>query len=225
MKLPKNILLAFVAVAFVTIIFAQRGRYAITNSIGIQGGITQFDIITDNFETKSSSGYIGGLSAAVDLSPKWYNLSYNIQLSENNIDISASPIANGVNEFVEYKMLTAQISFLLHAKLIGNYLTFDIGPMLQYNGELELNDQSKSEYIIANYNTLTAEDITDVSKFNVNGAVGLSAGFSRFLLRAQYQYGFTNILGKLNDQDLNLNNSERFEGNQSLLAFMLIVSF
>ena len=105
-------------------------------------------------------------------------------------------------------------------------MTLDIGPMLQYNSELELKDDSKEGYIITNYDTLLTEDITRISQFNANGAVGLSAGFGSFLLRAQYVYGFTNILGKLNDQDLSSgNNNDKFKGNQSLLAFTVIITF
>lgn len=223
MKTQTKTLIIFLFTAAVSFCNAQ--RYTITNGIGLQGGITKFDVLTDNFETKSNTGFIGGLSASVDLPHRWYNVSYNIALSENNVDISGSPIGVTDEEFVEYKMLTAQISFLFHLKLINNNLTLDAGPMLQYNGGLELKDDAKENYIITNYDNLLAEDITDISNFNVNGAVGLTAGFNRFKLRAQYQYGFTNILGKLNDQDLNLNNSDRFEGNQSLLAFTLIVTF
>lgn len=226
MKKTRHILLVVICMAFVTIGYTQHKNYSINNGIGIQGGITQFDIITDNFETKKSTGYIGGLTASVDIPHRWYNVSYNIQLSENNIDINASPLGSLTNEYVEYKMFTAQISLLFHIKLLGNNLTLDAGPMLQYNSKLELKDDSKEGYIIANYDNLLTEDITDISNFNANGAVGLSAGMGSFQLRAQYVYGFTNILGKLNDQDLNIgSNDDKFKGNQSLMAFTAILTF
>ena len=47
--------------------------------------ITQFDIITDNFETKKGDGWIANMAATVDIPQKWYNLSYGMQLSENTI--------------------------------------------------------------------------------------------------------------------------------------------
>ena len=226
MKKLKYILLVVISMAFVTLTYAQHKRYAIKNGVGIQGGVTQFDIITDNFVTKKNTGFIGGLSASVDIPHKWYNVSYNILLSENNIDIAAFSLSNPTEEFVEYKLLTAQISFLFHAKLIGSNLTLDLGPMLQYNGDLELKDSSKEGYIISDYETLLTEDISKISNFNVNGAVGLSAGFGAFRLRAQYIYGFTNILGKLNDEDLNVgSNDNKFKGNQSMIAFTAIITF
>lgn len=226
MKKLKYILLVVISMAFVTLTYAQHKRYAIKNGVGIQGGVTQFDIITNNFVTKKNYGFIGGLSASVDIPHKWYNVSYNILLSENNIDIAAFSLANPMEEFVEYKLLTAQLSFLFHAKLIGSNLTLDLGPMLQYNGDLELKDSSKEGYIISDYDTLLTEDISKISNFNVNGAVGLSAGFGAFRLRAQYIYGFTNILGKLNDEDLNVgSNDNKFKGNQSMIAFTAIITF
>ncbi len=223
MKTTIRIVLVAICMMFVTLSYGQ--RYAVKNGIGIQGGITQFDILTDNFETKSNSGFLGGLSASVDLPHKWYELSYNMQLSENNIDILAETPASATQEYIEYKMFTAQVSFLFHVKLIKDNLTLDLGPMLQYNGELELKDEDKEDYIITNYENLKTQDIANISKFNVNGAIGVSAGINAFQFRAQYVYGFTNILGKLNDEDFNLNNADRFEGNQSLLVFSAILTF
>lgn len=223
MKNSRHFLLVVICIGFVTFGYSQ--NYKIQNGIGLQGGITQFDILTDNFETKSSSGFTGGMAASVDIPHRWYNVSYNIQLSENRIDINASPLGSILEEYVEYKMFTANVSFLFHIKLISNNLTLDVGPMLQYNSELELMDDSKEGFIIKGYNGLLTEDIRDISKFNANGAVGLSLGVRRLLLRAQYVYGFTNILGKLNDQDIEIGNNDKFKGNQSLLAFTAMITF
>lgn len=225
MKNEHRNLLVALCISFVTFSYAQGKTYKIQNGIGLQGGITHFDIITDNFQTKKNSGFIGGMSASVDIPHRWYNVSYNIQLAQNHIDISASSLVSLEEEYVEYKMFTADISYLFHIKLISNNLTIDVGPMLQYNSELELKDSSKEGYIIKGYNNLLTEDIRDISNFNVNGTVGLSLGVRRLLLRAQYIYGFTNILGKLNDQDLDIGNNDKFKGNQSLLALTAMITF
>lgn len=224
MKNTKSILLVVICILFVTISYAQRKNYKIKNGIGLQGGVTQFDIRTDNFETKANSGFIGGMSASVDLPHKWYNLSYNMQLSENYIDINASPGILLPNEFVEYKMFTANISFLLHIKLISNNFTLDVGPMLQYNSELELKDETKEGYIITGYNNLLTQDLRKISNFNANGTIGLTLGVRRFFIRAQYIYGFTNMLGKLNNEDLNIGANDKFKGNQSLMALTLNIT-
>ena len=225
MKKPNLLLLVVLSITFVTLSNAQHKRYAIKNGIGLQGGITQFDILTDNFTTNSNTGWIAGLSATVDIPHKWYTVSYNITLSENNVDIAAMSLTNPTAQFIEYKLLTAQLSFLFHTKLIGSNLTLDLGPMLQYNGDLELKDDSNEGLIIANYDTLFTEDISKISNFNVNGVVGLCAGFGSFKLKGHYVYGFTNMLSNLNNEDLNVGNNQEFKGNQSMLTFTAQLTF
>jgi len=88
MQIKQLILLVAITVSFVTNGWSQHGRtYNIVNGIGISGGITQFDILTDNFETKQGNGWLAGASATVDIPHKWYNMSYSIQLAENTIGI------------------------------------------------------------------------------------------------------------------------------------------
>lgn len=227
MRNKQLIILVVLCLGFVTLSFGQHKRYAIKNGIGIHGGLTQFDILTDNFETTKGDGWIGGLSATVDLPQKWYTVSYTIQLSQNSLGIMATPSRfSSIVEDVEYELFNAQVAFLFHAKIIEDYITFDFGPMLQYNSELELKDDSKADYFIVNYENLLASDISKISQFNVNGAVGATAGFKGFKLRAQYIYGFTNILNKLNSQDLTVGtNTQKFKGNQSMLTFTAMIVF
>ncbi|MEZ4856854.1 MAG: hypothetical protein R2812_10320 [Gelidibacter sp.] len=227
MTYKQFIVLVAICIGFVTTSLAQHGNYRIQNGFGIGAGLTQFDIITDNFQTAKGEGWIGGLSATVDLPHKWYTVSYNIQFSENTIGIYARPtVVSPLTEEVDYKMMTAQVSFLFHAKVIKNYVTIDVGPMLQYNGDLELKNNAKDNYIINNYDSVLAKDISKISHFNVDGAIGATAGFPGFKLRAQYIYGFTNILNKLNDQDLSVGtNTQKFKGNQSMLAFTAMILF
>ena len=70
-----------------------------------------------------------------------------------------------------------------------------------------------------------ASDITNISNFNINGAVGVTAGFKFIKLRAHYIYGFTNILGALNDSDFNQVLGRDFKGNQSMFAFTGMLTF
>tara|TARA_R110002012_G_scaffold283090_2_gene473195 strand:- start:146462 stop:147145 length:684 start_codon:yes stop_codon:yes gene_type:complete len=224
--LKSSFLLVAVCFGFMTMGFAQPKNYKIVNGIGIYGGITQYDLLTDNFTTKQGNGWMVGASATVDLPHKWYNMSYTIQLAENHIGIAARPVLLSNDQFIDYKIFTAQIALLMHVKLIGSFLTIDLGPMLQYNGELELDDMNQENYLIANYTNLLAKDIKEINRFNVDGAIGLSAGFSHFRLKAQYIYGFLNTLDKLNDNNLDqTGNPNKFKGNQSMLAFTAMISF
>jgi len=227
MKYNRLFLLVALSLCFVTKSFSQKGNFRISNGIGIIGGITQFDIDTDNFNTKSSNGFIGGLMATVDIPLRWYNVSFGMQLSENAIEISGRPDLISTQEaFVEYKMFAAQVAMLLHVKVIPNHFTIDFGPMLQYNGRLEFKDKNQEGYYINNYTNLSAQDITNISQFNFNGALGASLGIKNFKMKAQYVYGLTNILKKLEGQDIDtVGGDSRFKGNQTMLVLGAVLSF
>ncbi len=229
MKFKQPVLLVALLLCFVTKSFSQKGNYDIVNGVGIFGGITKTDITTNNFITKSSDGFIGGLSATVEIPHRWYNMSYGLHLSESTIQISARPtmLANSnPNDLIDYKLFAAQLALMGHIKLAGSYVTLDVGPMLQYNGRLELKDSNKEDYFINNYSNLTAKAISYISNFNLNGAVGITAGFKFIKLRAHYVYGFTNILKKLESQDLDTSGGDaRFKGNMSMLLFGGMISF
>ncbi|SEP83400.1 hypothetical protein SAMN05421824_0434 [Hyunsoonleella jejuensis] len=227
MKINKLILLVAFTLTFVTTNHAQKGRYPITNGFSIFGGITKFDIATDNFVTSQGDGFLGGMSATVDIPLRWYNVSFGMQLSESNIDILGRPaLVSTENEFINYKMFEAQVAMLLNVKVIENHFTIDVGPMLQYNGKLEIKNKEQEGYYINNYTNLMAEDIINISQFNLNGVVGASLGIRNFMLRAQYIYGFTNILSKLENQNLDTTGGDaRFKGNQNMLVLGAVVSF
>ena len=222
----KYILLVAFTIGFVTVSIAQHKRYAVRNGVGLQGGVTQFDILTDNFDTTKGSGWLAGLNATVDIPHKWYTVSYNMLLSQNNIEITGRT-TNDVagNEPLEYKLLAVKAGFNFHIKLIEDYVMLELGPLLQYNSKLELSDESQENYFVNGYDGVMAQDIEDISRFNVNGMLGLSAGIGRIKVRAQYIYGFTNTLNKLNDADFAKGLNTKFKGNQSLLAFTAMLTF
>ncbi len=227
MQKKQFIVLVVFCIAFVTISQAQHKKYTIKNGIGLLGGLTQYDIKTDNFSTKSASGFIGGLTATVDIPHKWFTVSYGLHLSQNTLEVEgrSSLLATDV-EMLEYDIMAAQLSFVLHVKLLSDNLTLDVGPQLQYNGKLELKSDSQEDFIINGYDSLLSQDISEVAPFNVNGLIGASAGIGNFKLRAMYSYGFTNILRTLNDEDLSTTPlSEDFKGNQSMMVFALQITF
>lgn len=222
MKNQLNLLVA-ITLLFVTNTFAQRPNYDIKNFIGLYGGITQFDITTDNFITEKQNGWIAGLTGIVNVEHKWYDVSYGIQFSENNLNISGRMTDNVPGEeSIKYKLSAAQLALLMHAKIYRQNLAVDFGPVIQANGFLELKDKSQEEYYINGYDGLKAIDLRDISKFNINAAIGATAGFKHFRVRAQYQYGLTNILNKLNDLNIE---GIKFKGNQSQIIFTAIALF
>lgn len=229
MKFKYPFLLVAISLCFVTKSFSQKGNYDIINGVGIFGGVTSIDLTTDNFITTTGNGFIGGLSSTVEISHKWYNMSFGLHLSESAIKISARPTmlgASNPDEFIDYKFFATQMALMMHVKLAGSYVTLDVGPMLQYNGKLELKDSNKENYFINNYSNLIASDITNISNFNVNGAVGITAGFKFVKLRAHYIHGFTNTLKKLNSENLDTSGGvSSFKGNTSMLVFGGMISF
>lgn len=227
MKNKEFILLVAICVGFITNNFAQHPNYRITNGIGIHGGISKFDIITDNFVTQKGNGFLGGLTATVDIPNRWYNMSFGMQLSENHFDILGRPSSTSTEQqFLEYKLFAAQIALLGHIKLVQKYVTIDLGPMVQYNGKLELIENGQEGFYINNYQNLLAKDITNISQFNVNAAIGASAGYGFFRLKVQYIYGLTNTLNKLNSQNIDKSgNNKNFKGNQSMLVLGAMIVF
>ena len=179
MKNKRNYLLVVLILCFVTLSSAQRrkakGTVNIVNGFSIGGGITSFDILTDNFSTIEKDGWIVNMSATVEIPHKWFNVSYGMQLSENNIGIASKPLGLTLSDTsVDYKVFTAQVVFLWHIKLLSEYVTLDVGPMLQYNSDLEIKDDTYENAILDGYTTVTADNIKDINNFNVNGAVGIT---------------------------------------------------
>lgn len=227
MKKTQLYLLVAFSMCFVTKSFTQKGEYDIVNGIGIFGGFTKVNLATDNFTTTEGDGFIGGFSATVEIPHRWYNMSYGLHLSESTISILGRPTAlSTTNEFVDYKIFAAQLALMAHIKLAGSYVTLDLGPMLQYNSRLEFKDNTQEGYYINNYANLLATDISNISQFNLNGAIGITAGFKFLKLRAHYIYGATNLLKKLESEDIDTSGGDsRFKGNMSMLLFGAMVSF
>lgn len=225
-KLQLYLLVAF-CLCFVTNSFSQDGKYDIVNGIGIFGGLTTVNLTTDNFVTTQGDGFMGGLSATAEINHRWYNMSYGLNFSESTISILGRPeSSNTASEYIDYKLFAAQLSLMMHVKLAGSYVTFDAGPMLQYNGRLEFENEVQEGLIINNYDNLSATDITGISQLNFNGAVGITAGFKFVKLRAHYIYGFTNTLKRLESEGLDTSGgSSRFKGNVSMLVFGAMISF
>lgn len=229
MKNKHLLLLVVITLCFVTLSNAQRqrskGTVDIKNGFAIGGGITHYDIITDDFQFINKNGWIFGMSATVGLPHKGYNVSYGMQLSENLLGVPSKASILNDELKVDYKIFTAQVAFLWHIKLASDFLTLDVGPMLQYNSELELENKDLKPVLLEGFNELTANDITDINNFNFNGAIGLTAGISHLKIRAQYMYGIINTLGSINKTQAATIENKQFKGNQSMLALTAMFSF
>ncbi|MEX0997189.1 MAG: hypothetical protein WDZ45_09100 [Flavobacteriaceae bacterium] len=195
-------------------LYAQK-NFKEFNVIGVSGGLTLYDINTDDFITTSRESYMLGFQMRGNVYNN-FDMIYGIAFYDTKIGISASSApVGGSKEVLDYHMQSVQISVLWGYKIIREHLSIEVGPILNVNGKLTLKDTAFENYIIDGYTTVRAIDIEDVSKANFHLAAGLTAGFRNFRIFGQYQYGVTNVLNKLNSQ--NLENSD-FKGNSSLLT-------
>lgn len=212
--MKKTLLTAVLAMVAMTA--SAQYEYRDSNRIGIIGGINQFDLSTNNFNTKAGIGWNLGLSVRGNFYND-FDMVYAMQFSENNFSV---PTINSAlqKEEVEYKLPSAQISLMLSYKIVENHLSVEIGPMLQVNDKFKIDDKENLTNRIEG-TTLEAGDIVKISKFNFYPVVGITAGVRHFRANIQYAYGVTNMLGNLNDQELGIN----FKGYAGILSGNLII--
>ena len=212
----KTYLTLALAILFVSISQVQAQRnFKEFNVIGVSGGLTLYDINTDDFITTSRESYMLGFQMRGNVYNN-FDMIYGISFYDTKLGISASSIPVGGNkEVLDYNMQSAQISILGGYKIIKEHLSVEAGPILSVNGKLTLKDTPFENYTVDGYTALRAIELEDVSKVNFHLAAGLTAGFRNFRIFGQYQYGVTNVLNKLNSKNLE---NDNFKGNSSLLT-------
>lgn len=206
----------YFTMAFALISMAVSAQYGYRdgNRIGIFGGINQFTLNTDNFETKPETGWNAGLSVRGNFYND-FDMVYAMQFSENNFSVSTRNLLLQKEE-ANYKLASAQISLMLSYKIIENHLSIEAGPLVQINGKLKV-DSDKEDNIIDG-TILQAKDIEDISKFSFYPVIGITAGVKHVRLNISYQYGVNNMLENLNKQDLGYD----FKGNPGIVNANLI---
>jgi len=199
--------------------FAQR-NYDGYNFLGIQGGITFFDIITDDLVTQQKEGFTAGFTTRGAFRND-FDLIYGLSFQSASVGVEGRGLLDNT-ENIGYTIQGVQLNFLGSYNIIVKHLSLEFGPIFDINGKMKLEDDKYEDYILTGYNTLTAADIQDISKFNVRLAGGLTAGLEHFRVSAQYQYGVTNMLGSLNDKGLE---NEDFKGNSSTIVLAAVIYF
>ena len=189
-----------------TIGLAQQG-YRDGNRIGISFGISQTTLFTNNFDTKPEMGFAGGLSVRGNYYNNW-SMIYGMQFFSNNFSLEST-----LNQKMKYNLSGVQIRLLLSYNVVEDHVSLDFGPVLQINGKLKTDSANETKTIKGTL--LKANQIEDVSPLSGNFYVGCSAGNKVIRAVIFYEYGFTNILNRLNkEEDLKpLNNGDKFKGN------------
>lgn len=188
--------------------------YRDSNRIGISFGINQFDLNTNDFQTKPGTGWNGGLSMRGNYYNNW-DMVYAIQFSENNFSVTTN--SGFITEDTNFKLSSAQISLMWSYKIIENHLSIEMGPLVQINGNFNVEKSQENNIITGT--TLLAKDIVDISTFNFYPVIGITAGVRHVRLNISYQYGVNNMLANLNSQNLGMN----FKGNPGILNGNLII--
>jgi len=212
----KNILplLLIIILVGTTQVKAQK-NFKEFNVIGVSVGLTSNDIQTSDFFKNKRESYMFGFQMRGNVYNN-FDMIYGIAFYDTKIAVSASSTpVGGQKRDLNYNLQSAQISVLWGYKIVREHLSIEAGPVLNINGKLTLEDTQFENYIVDGYATLRAIDLENVSTVNFHLAGGLTAGFRNFRIFGQYQYGLTNMLNKLNKQNLEKNN---FKGNSSLMT-------
>ena len=198
-----------------TVGFSQYG-YRDGNRIGISAGISQTTLFTNNFDAKPELGFAGGLSVRGNYYNNW-SMIYGMQFFSNNFSLEST-----FDQKIKYNLQGVQVRLLLSYNLVEDHVSLDFGPVLQINGKLKVSASDESKII--NGTLLQASQIADISPVSGNFYLGVSAGGKVVRAVIFYEYGFTNLLNKLNKDDSlqALNNGESFKGNLGTINGQII---
>lgn len=197
---------------------AQYGKRD-SNQIGISGGITQMSLFSDQFNARPEMGWTAGFSLRGNYYNDW-QMAFGMHFTESNF--SLQPLIG--TEDIKYKLSGVQIFLTGSYMIIENHLTFEIGPVLQINGKLGLEEKDKLK-LLKDSPLLTANDIVDITKVNGNIYAGITAGIKNVRLHVAYQYGVNNFMNNLNKKDdLKLRNgNQKFKANYGILSGMITI--
>ncbi len=186
-----------------------------SNRIGLSGGLTQMSVFTDNFNAKPEQGWTAGFS----LRGNYYNnfqMAYGMHFTESKFSLEST-----FNKKIDYKLSAVQIFIMGSYQIIKDHLTLEVGPVLQVNGDLKIDDEN-ALLLLKDNPLLVAKDITPITKVNGNIYGGITAGIKNVRLHVAYQYGINNFLNKLNsDEELVLKNKGDFNGHLGLVSGMI----
>lgn len=200
-----------------TIGYSQYG-YRDGNRIGISAGVSQTTLFTDNFTANPELGFAGGLSVRGNYYNNW-SMIYGMQFFSNNFSLESN-----FNEKIKYNLQGVKVRLLLSYNVVEDHVSLDFGPVLQVNGKMKVATSDENK--ILKGTAFEADKITDISTVSGNFYLGVSAGSRTIRAVLFYEYGFTNILNKLNKDDALklLNNGDKFKGNLGCINGQVIIN-
>ena len=186
------------------------------NRIGLSGGISQTSLFTSNFKSEQAMGFAGGISVRGNYYNDW-SMIYGMQFFANNFLLEST-----FDQKIKYSIQGVKVRLLLSYNVVEDHVSLDFGPQLQVNGKLGV--ASSDENKIIKGTLLQAKQILDISHVSGNFYLGCSAGSRTVRAVIFYEYGFTNILNKLNKDDTlqASNNGDNFKGNLGVINAQVI---
>lgn len=212
-----NKLFTLIVLCCTTISFAQYG-YRDGNRIGISAGVSQTNLFTNNFTASPELGFAGGLSVRGNYYNNW-SMIYGMQFFSNNFNLEST-----FNQKIKYNLQGVQVRILFSYNVVEDHVSLDFGPVLQVNGKLKVATSDENK--ILKGTLLQADQIIDISPVSGNFYLGVSAGNKTIRAVIFYEYGFTNILNRLNKDDALkvLNNGDKFKGNLGTINGQVIIN-
>lgn len=209
--------ISFLLLLVSTIGYSQYG-YRDGNRIGISAGVSQTTLFTDNFTANPELGFAGGLSVRGNYYNNW-SMIYGMQFFSNNFSLESN-----FNQKIKYNLQGVKVRLLLSYNVVEDHVSLDFGPVLQVNGKMKVATSDEDKVLKGTL--LQADQIADISTVSGNFYLGVSAGNKTIRAVVFYEYGFTNILNKLNkDEALKLlNNGDKFKGNLGCINGQVIIN-
>ena len=186
------------------------------NRIGLSGGISQTSLFTSNFKSEHAMGFAGGISVRGNYYNDW-SMIYGMQFFANNFLLEST-----FDQKIKYSIQGVKVRLLLSYNVVEDHVSLDFGPVLQINGKLGVATSDEDKVIKGTF--LKANQILDISPVSGNFYLGCSAGSRTVRAVIFYEYGFTNILNKLNKDDTlqASNNGDNFKGNLGVINAQVI---
>lgn len=224
MKL-QSLVFVMLAVMFTANSYAQRkfppNSY---NRLGIQGGITYGNLHSKDFSFIDRYGYTAGLSTRATAGKNIFFI-YGVNFHEFRTALETLHPESLEQEEIDFKATGVQINFFVGHKLIGEHLSFEMGPLIQINSKLSA-EEGKENYLLQEYD-LIASDIQEISRMNFSLAAGISGGLPGLKLWLQYQYGLSNLFSKYNYEELRIKDPDvsSLKANMRMMTAGLVVYF
>ena len=169
------------------------------NVSGLFLGITTPTLHTQDLLIKSGKGLTGGYVSRGEIYNN-FDMEYGVIFFQNELMVQGQE--NNTPKDVTMELSGAQIKLLLGYNIIRRHLSIDMGPVLSVNSPWKAQQKEQESLVIGGYKGLKIEDLSSVSPVHGHLSVGLTGGFEHLRLSAQYQYGLTNFLGRLNKTNL-----------------------